>query len=135
MYRSWYIVNNEAGWSKFRKQIASQRNLAHLSIKRHRGRMPVREWLLQMSDGDRKILGEDIATLEFGWPIGMPLCRPLSGGLFEMRSALTGKRIARLLFCTTKGRLVLLHGFEKKTQKTPPSELALTKKRMKEIEE
>ena len=99
------------------------------------GSEPVREWLLQMSDGDRKILGEDIATLEFGWPIGMPLCRPMGGGLFELRSSLAGNRIARVVFCTTKGHPVLLHGFEKKTQKTPSSELALAKKRMKEIEE
>lgn len=56
-------------------------------------------------------------------------------GLFELRSDLTGNRIGRVLFCTTKGHLVLLHGFEKKTRKTPASDLALAKKRMKEIEE
>ncbi|MEQ1867684.1 MAG: type II toxin-antitoxin system RelE/ParE family toxin [Micropepsaceae bacterium] len=99
------------------------------------GAQPVREWLLGMSDDDRKIIGDDIATAEFGWPVGMPVCRPMGGGLFELRSHLAGNRIARVLFCTTKGQLVLLHGFEKKTRKTPASELALAKKRMKEIEE
>jgi phage-related protein len=99
------------------------------------GRQPVREWLLAMNDDDRKVIGDDIATAEFGWPVGMPVCRPMGGGLFELRSDLTGNRIARVLFCTTKGQLVLLHGFEKKTQKTPASDLALAKKRMKEIEE
>lgn len=99
------------------------------------GTLPVREWLLAMSDEDRKIIGDDIATAEFGWPVGMPVCRPMGGGLFELRSDLTGNRIARVLFCTAKGQLVLLHGFEKKTQKTPASDLTLAKKRMKEIEE
>lgn len=99
------------------------------------GSEPVREWLLQLRDEDRKILGEDIATLEFGWPIGMPLCRTLGDGLFEVRSNLTGNRIARVLFCTSREHIVLLHGFEKKTRKTPASDLALAKKRMKEIEE
>ena len=98
------------------------------------GAQPVREWLLAMSDDDRKVIGDDIATAEFGWPVGMPVCRPMGGGLFELRSGLTGNRIARVLFCTTKGHLVLLHGFEKKTRKTPASDLALAKKRRKEIE-
>lgn len=96
---------------------------------------PVREWLKGSEASDRKIIGDDIATLEFGWPIGMPVCRPLGGGLFEVRSALTGGRIARVLICTAKGQLVLLHGFEKKTQKTPTSAQVLARKRMKEIEE
>jgi phage-related protein len=85
--------------------------------------------------GDRKAIGDDIATLEFGWPIGMPVCRPLGDGLFEVRSNLVGGRIARVLFCIAKGQLVLLHGIEKKTQKTPVGDLALARKRKKEIEE
>lgn len=96
---------------------------------------PVREWLKGLDVEDRKIIGDDIATLEFGWPIGMPVCRPMGDGLFEIRSTLAGNRIARVLFCTAKGQLVLLHGFEKKTQKTPANEMALAKKRKKEIEE
>lgn len=96
---------------------------------------PVREWLKGLSADDRKVIGDDIATLEFGWPVGMPVCRPMGSGLFEVRSTLTGHRIARVLVCAAKGHLVLLHGFEKKTQKTPAGDLALAKKRMKEIEE
>jgi phage-related protein len=69
-----------------------------------------------------------------GQPIGMPTCRPMGDGLFEVRSNLAGNRIARVLFCTRKGALVLLHGFIKKTKATPPEELALAKKRMKELE-
>jgi hypothetical protein len=52
------------------------------------GREPVREWLKGLSAEDRKIIGEDIKDVEFGWPIGMPLCRPLSRGLWEVRSSL-----------------------------------------------
>jgi phage-related protein len=97
--------------------------------------MPVREWLLSLDKADRQILGADIATVEFGWPIGMPVCRPLGQQLWEVRSSLPGNRIARVLFSITGDRMLLLHGFVKKTQKTPPADLALARKRLKEIEE
>jgi phage-related protein len=98
------------------------------------GKEPVRDFLKALVDEDRKIIGEDIATVEYGWPIGMPVCRPLGDGLFEVRSNLAGNRIARVLFATKPGVMVLLHGFVKKTQKTPPEDLARARKRMKEIE-
>src|ERR1700730_9627231 len=97
------------------------------------GREPVREWLKALSDDDRKIIGEDIKFIEFGWPVGMPLCRALGGGLWEVRSELTQGRISRVLFCVHGGRMVLLHAFIKKTQKTPQSDLHLALKRKKEI--
>ncbi len=97
------------------------------------GREPVREWLKGLSAEDRRIIGEDIKDVEFAWPIGMPLCRPLSGGLWEVRSSLTQGRIARVLFCEHDSKMVLLHAFVKKTQKTPAGELALAVKRKKEI--
>ncbi len=84
------------------------------------GTKPVREWIKSLGPSDRKILGEDIATLEFAWPVGMPVCRPLGDGLFEVRSTLEGNRIARVLFSTTKDRIVLLHAFVKKTRRLPP---------------
>ncbi len=99
------------------------------------GSEPVREWIRALDAADRKIVGDDIATLEFAWPVGMPVCRPLGNGLFEARSTLEGNRIARILFCTTKTGLVLLHAFVKKTQKTPAADLALARKRKKDIEE
>jgi phage-related protein len=71
--------------------------------------------------------------LQFRWPVGMPLCRSLGDGLWEVRSSLTSNRIARVLFCLTESRLVALHGFIKKTQKTPAAELELARKRMSEI--
>lgn len=97
------------------------------------GREPVRDWLKTLADADRKIIGEDIKDVEFSWPIGMPLCRPLGRGLWEVRSDITNGRIARLLFCAEGGRMVLLHGFIKKTQKTPAADLDLATKRKKEI--
>lgn len=98
------------------------------------GKEPVREWLKTLSTEDRRALGYDIATLEWGWPVGMPLCRALKHGLWEIRSHLSDGRIARVIFCAASGKLVLLHGFIKKTQKTPEADLALARKRMKEIE-
>jgi phage-related protein len=97
------------------------------------GREPVREWLKALAAEDRKIIGEDIKDVEFSWPIGMPLCRALGKGLWEVRSDLTHGRIARVLFCIHDSRMVLLHGFIKKTQKTPDADLELAIKRTKEI--
>ncbi len=89
---------------------------------------PVREWLKGLSADDRKRIGEDIKTVEFGWPIGMPVCKPLSDGIYEVRTTLTQNRIARVLFyIDRKSRMVLLHGFIKKTQKTPDQDLALAR--------
>lgn len=98
-----------------------------------RGREPVRNWLLALSTEDRKVIGDDIRTAEFGWPIGMPLCRAIAGrrGLWEIRSNLSGGRIERVFFCAHEGEMILLHGFIKKTQKTPPGELDIAERRMK----
>ena len=88
----------------------------------------MREWLKGLSPQDRKRIGEDIKTAEFGWPIGMPLCRPLGAGLYEVRTMLTQNRIARVLFyIDRKRRMVLLHGFIEKTRKTPDEDLALAR--------
>lgn len=95
------------------------------------GSEPVRNWLLGLSPEDRKAVGNDIRTAEFGWPIGMPLCRPMRKGLWEVRTNISDGRIARVLFCTADGEMVLLHGFIKKTQTTPKADLDLARKRMK----
>jgi phage-related protein len=97
------------------------------------GREPVREWLKALDEKDRKIVGDDIRLVEFGWPVGMPLCRSLGSGLWEVRSELLQGRISRVLFCVHDGRMVLLHAFIKKTQKTPDADLTLALKRKKEI--
>ena len=99
------------------------------------GAEPVRTWLKEIDSEDRKIMGDDLRTLEYGWPIGMPLCRSMAShkGLWEIRSSLPNRREARILFCVAGGCLVLLHGFIKKTQKTPKADLDLAAKRMKEV--
>jgi phage-related protein len=89
---------------------------------------PVREWLKGLTADDRKRIGEDIKTVEFGWPIGMPVCKPLADGIYEVRTSLSQNRIARVLFYVdNKNRMVLLHAFVKKTQKTPEQDLALAR--------
>jgi phage-related protein len=100
------------------------------------GAEPVRRWLKSLPVEDRRTIGVDIATVEYGWPAGMPVCSPITSrrGLWEVRSTLTGGRIARVLFCIHRGRTVLLHGFIKKTQQTPASDLDLAMKRKREIE-
>ena len=93
------------------------------------GREPVREWLKSLDAEDRRIIGEDIKDVEFSWPIGMPLVRPLGRELWEVRSSLRHGRIARMLFCTEQDCMLLLHGFMKKTQKTPKRETDLALRR------
>ena len=97
------------------------------------GRAPVREWIRALDRDDRKVVGEDIKDVEFSRPIGMPLVRSLGRGIWEVRSILTQGRIARVLFCVHDSRMVLLHAFVKKTQKTPAADLDLAFKRMREI--
>lgn len=94
----------------------------------------VRNWLKALTDADRVIIGQDLMRVQFQWPIGMPLCRPLGGGLWEVRSSLLNGRIARIFFCFTDGRIVALHGIVKKTQKTPAIELDLARRRQREFQ-
>lgn len=97
------------------------------------GNEPVREWLKALDATDRKIVGQDIATAEFGWPVGMPVCRSLGDGLYEIRSDLASHRIGRVILCVARQHMVLLHGFIKKTPKTPQLDLDLARKRKKEV--
>ena len=97
------------------------------------GREPVREWLSDLTLEERRVLGRDLAKVQYGWPIGLPVCRPLSAGLWEVRSSLPTKREARVLFGFHHGMLIALHAFIKKTQKTPPDDLTLARNRFKEV--
>jgi len=97
-----------------------------------RGTEPVREWLLLLPKAERKIIGEDILKVQYCWPIGKPLVGNLGNGLWEVRSRL-GDRIGRTLFCVDGQTMVLLHGFIKKTQKTPKHELDLAIKRKNQL--
>lgn len=96
------------------------------------GREPVREWLKNLSRDDRKTIGEDIKTLQLGWPIGMPLARKMGNDLWELRSTLSFG-IARTFFTIYQNNIILLHGFVKKSQKTPPNELAIAKRRLTKL--
>jgi phage-related protein len=94
----------------------------------------VREWLNQLSRDDKRTIGRDIAKVQYGWPVGLPLCRPLSAGLWEVRSSLPSKREARILFGFHDSMLIALHALIKKTQKTSTEDLALARQRFKELQ-
>ena len=96
------------------------------------GREPVREWLKALPAAERKAIGDDIRTMQFGWPLGMPLVRNLGGGVWEVRARLAN-RIARVLFATFESEAVLLHGFIKKSRETPLPELRLALRRKREL--
>jgi phage-related protein len=92
------------------------------------GNEPVRDWLKAMSAEDRRFIGEDIRTVEYAWPIGMPTCRPMGDALHEVRTNLAGGRIARVFFYVDRNqRMVLLHRILKKTRTTPSSDLDLAR--------
>jgi phage-related protein len=97
------------------------------------GTRPVLNWMRTLAKDDRQRIGEDLARVQYGWPVGMPLCRSLGDGLWEARSSLPSRRIARLLFFFHEGELGVVHGFIKKTQKAPAEEIALARRRMKEM--
>src|ERR1700757_781092 len=94
----------------------------------------VRDWLRSLDDADRQAVGLDLMRVQYRWPVGMPLCRALGDGLWEVRTSLPSNRIARVLFSVQQGRILVLHGFIKKTQKTAPGELALARCRNCESE-
>ncbi len=96
------------------------------------GREPVREWLRSLKRDHRRTIGEDIKTLQFGWPVGMPLARKMADDLWELRSHIPSG-IVRTFFTIYDGSIVLLHGFVKKAQKTPGKELAIAKRRMRKL--
>lgn len=98
------------------------------------GNEPVREWLLEMSAHNRRAIGTDLQRVQYRWPVGMPLVKPLGNGLFEVRTSLPDKTIARVLFCFRGERLVALHGFVKMSQKIPVMDLSLARSRKKEVE-
>jgi phage-related protein len=97
------------------------------------GNEVVRDWLCGLDEVDRQAIGLDLMRVQYRWPVGMPLCRPLGDGLWEVRTSLPSGRTARMLFCARADTILVLSGFIKKTQKTPDEELALARRRMKEF--
>ena len=94
---------------------------------------PVRDFLRSLPVDDRHRIGHDLTLVQYGWPVGMPLCRSLGGGLWELRSSLPSRRIARILFFVHEDRIRVVHGFIKKTQRTPPADLVLARERMRDM--
>ena len=99
------------------------------------GAEPVRDWLKALPEDDRRTVGFDLRRVQNGWPVGMPLCRSLGDGLWELRSNLPSRRISRLIFFVEDGEIYVVHGFIKKTQKTPPEDIAFATRRLKETKE
>jgi phage-related protein len=104
-------------------------------IRTHLGTEPVRDWLKVLDQGDRHAVGRDLLRAQWRWPVGMPLCRPMGKGLWEIRTTLLRNRTARVLICNYRNNLVALHGFIKKTRATLQSDLAIARKRQKELEQ
>lgn len=96
------------------------------------GNEPVREWLRALPATERRTIGEDIKTVQFGWPLGMPLVRKLAKDLWEIRIHLAD-RIARVLFTVVSHTMILLHAFIKKSQATPADELDVAKRRLQQL--
>ncbi len=111
---------------------AIERKLSARFFKTDHGNEPVREWLLKLPKAERKVIGDDVLKVQYCWPIGKPLVGNLGQGLWEVRSSV-GDRIARLIFHVEGSTMVLLHGFIKKTQKTPKHELEIAMKRLNQL--
>ncbi len=119
----------KAGQSRTVRALHSVKKVPAIFYRTEAGGEPVRDWLKGLTRDEKRAIGEDIKTLELGWPIGMPLSRPLGNGLHEVRSQSPGGRMARVLFYIDQmGRMVLLHGFIKKTRKTPTEDIELARK-------
>jgi len=97
------------------------------------GNEPVRNWLKRLDPDVRRVIGEDIKAVQFGWPLGMPLVRKLEPDLWEVRSSIRNG-IARVFFTTLDGYMVLLHAFVKQAQKTPPNELETARRRLSHVQ-
>ncbi len=135
LYLTWYTCSvGERTKSPARQNEQSERfesqgkRAPAIFFRTEAGGEPVRDWLKGLAPEDRKRIREDIKTVEFGWPVGMPMSRPLGGGIHEVRTNLGQNRVARVLFYIDKiGRMVLPHGFIKKTQRTPDKDLVLAR--------
>ncbi|HWF03375.1 MAG TPA: type II toxin-antitoxin system RelE/ParE family toxin [Candidatus Angelobacter sp.] len=114
---------------------SSSRKIPLIFFRSRAGGEPVREWLKRLPEAERQAIGQDLLRAQWRWPVGMPLCRPLGDGLWEVRTDLPTNRTARVLLCLYREHLVALHGFIKKTRTAPDDDLALARKRQKELEQ
>ena len=128
MLRPWVDLTHKLWYN----MAGTERILDAVFFRTDQGNEPVREWLLSLAKTERKVIGDDVLKVQYCWPIGKPLVGNLGSGLWEVRSRL-GDRIARVIFCVEGSTMVLLHGFIKKTQKTPRHEFDLAMRRMKQL--
>lgn len=115
--------------------MSDRRRLPVFFYRTKAGHEPDREWLQELDPQDRKAIGTDLLRVQEQWPIGMPVCRSLGKGLWEVRTNISSNRTARVLFFVDDDRIGVVHGFVKKTQKTPAADLELAWRRMKEMQE
>jgi phage-related protein len=111
------------------------RKIELVFFRNNAGGEPVREWLKGLDEAERRAIGTDLLRAQWRWPAGMPLCRSMGKGLWEVRTNLPSNRTARVLICLYRDRLVALHGFIKKTRTTPEDGLDLARRRQKELEQ
>ena len=112
---------------------SGRRRLPVFFYRTEAGNEPVREWLRALDPEDRKAIGINLLRVQKEWPIGMPVCRSVDKGMWEVRTDLPSNRTARVLFFVHEDRIGVVHGFIKKTRKTPEADLELARKRMKEM--
>jgi phage-related protein len=112
--------------------MLSRNKLNAVFFKTSGGAEPVRDWLKLLTKADKQTIGNDIKTVQYGWPLGMPLVDYLNDGLWEVRVKLSGGRIARILFFMTEHTMVLVHAFMKKSKATLQHDLDIAKARKKQ---
>lgn len=132
MYTLWYMYDRRYSTTGNDGKRTAAENPADL-LPTWKGTDPVREWLKELPEADRHLVGKEPLRAQWRWPVGMPLCQPMGGGLWEIRTDLPTKRTARVLLCLCHEHLVALHGFIKKTRATPDEDLALARRRQKEL--
>ena len=125
MYQLWYTLCVDKNYNEPILDVVFYRTKT--------GNEPVREWLKSLPRKDRKAIGEDIKTVQYSWPLGMPLIRKVERGLWEVRSSIS-QGIARVFFTVKDGMMILLHGFVKKSQKIPSDELDTARRCLNNLE-
>lgn len=122
VYQLWYI-----------KGMGIEKKLQAVFFKTEQDNEPVRDFLKGLPPDDKKTVGADIMAVEMSWPIGYPTVRKLDTDLWEVRTNISDKRICRVMFTVSGNKMVLLHAFIKKTQKTPKEDMELGKKRRNQV--
>lgn len=128
-HQLWYTPGVANGTSEGNEPV-----LCVVFYRTEAGNEPVRQWLKGLKREDRRAIGQDVKTAQYGWPLGMPLIRKLEPGLWEVRSHIP-QGIARVLFTVADGVMVLLHGFVKRSQKIPPGDLKVARQRLADLRE